>query len=957
MKNQEAEHTKNLTFKEKLLLAQGRLQQNSKIQAPINSKEKISKDQQDMGQNVKCMSLQSNTNAKNKNEADGLTFKDKLRFAQLNSESSNKIEKNEIKEKPQEIPVPKNKKEIENNEIESQEKKLDITKNIAKEEIKKEDQYSNVENKTINRPNGLSFQEKLRLAQSYSQSEQNNQSTKLSTPGDIMKADNCVISDSKKEIQSFQEEPKNDSKQNRKSSVQNDSKNGTANMSFKEKIKFAQDYSQSNLNAQRKDSKEINRTEEQVESKIFEKNEIKNPNNDDISLTNSEIKQKSEAKEISFKEKLKFAQEFAKPCQEIGQTEKFSTINEKKKEQDIQKYSSVDKKAQIENIASKEINNKETLSSGFKEKLRLAQERAQNSVQEPQKNINLTQKDEKMKEPKEIKTSDSNLNKENSFDIKTREDDKGQKSNINKKEISQQWNSILSTIQLKKPSSQEISKPSQEFGQTEKFSTINEKKKEQDIQKYSSVDKKAQIENIASKEINNKETLSSGFKEKLRLAQERAQNSVQEPQKNINLTQKDEKMKEPKEIKTSDSNLNKENSFDIKTREDDKGQKSNINKKEISQQWNSILSTIQLKKPSSQEISKPSQEFGQTEKFSTINEKKKEQDIQKYSSVDKKAQIENIASKEINNKETLSSGFKEKLRLAQERAQNSVQEPQKNINLTQKDEKMKEPKEIKTSDSNLNKENAFDMRASENDNNKKSNISKKEISQQWNSILSAIQQKKPISQTNSTSKEEKEKIVPNEMNLNRNSSLNTIKTQTEIKGQTLDANRAQSKNDLIKEKNDLVEDNNMQAIQIDLVNNKDVHKKLVEIQSNINDSTVMMDKKHIYVIKNSFESFLNSIIFEAVVENIKNGQQSMIPELYKAKIQSLSETIHFLVSIVDEIYDDKYKDISEEEETNDKAEIMANTTLYVMSEKQSFKEITIDITSESDLNSKIPQDF
>ena len=83
----------------------------------------------------------------------------------------------------------------------------------------------------------------------------------------------------------------------------------------------------------------------------------------------------------------------------------------------------------------------------------------------------------------------------------------------------------------------------------------------------------------------------------------------------------------------------------------------------------------------------------------------------------------------------------------------------------------------------------------------------------------------------------------------------------------------------------------------------------------------------------------------------------MIPELYKAKIQSLSETIHFLVSIVDEIYDDKYKDISEEEETNDKAEIMANTTLYVMSEKQSFKEITIDITSESDLNSKIPQDF
>ena len=31
--------------------------------------------------------------------------------------------------------------------------------------------------------------------------------------------------------------------------------------------------------------------------------------------------------------------------------------------------------------------------------------------------------------------------------------------------------------------------------------------------------------------------------------------------------------------------------------------------------------------------------------------------------------------------------------------------------------------------------------------------------------------------------------------------------------------------------------------------------------------------------------------------------------------------------------------------------------LYVMSEKESFKEIDIQITCENDLNSKIPQDF
>ena len=49
--------------------------------------------------------------------------------------------------------------------------------------------------------------------------------------------------------------------------------------------------------------------------------------------------------------------------------------------------------------------------------------------------------------------------------------------------------------------------------------------------------------------------------------------------------------------------------------------------------------------------------------------------------------------------------------------------------------------------------------------------------------------------------------------------------------------------------------------------------------------------------------------------------------------------------------------IEDDDEISDEDEMRANSTLYVMSEKESFKEISIQIASDEDLNSKIPQDF
>lgn len=48
---------------------------------------------------------------------------------------------------------------------------------------------------------------------------------------------------------------------------------------------------------------------------------------------------------------------------------------------------------------------------------------------------------------------------------------------------------------------------------------------------------------------------------------------------------------------------------------------------------------------------------------------------------------------------------------------------------------------------------------------------------------------------------------------------------------------------------------------------------------------------------------------------------------------------------------------NEEEDMKDQNEIDAKSMNYVMSEKETYNEISLQITCEADLNSKIPQDF
>ena len=82
----------------------------------------------------------------------------------------------------------------------------------------------------------------------------------------------------------------------------------------------------------------------------------------------------------------------------------------------------------------------------------------------------------------------------------------------------------------------------------------------------------------------------------------------------------------------------------------------------------------------------------------------------------------------------------------------------------------------------------------------------------------------------------------------------------------------------------------------------------------------------------------------------------MIAQVYQNMIRLCHKEIDEMVSMIGEIYYKKYKK-SNQDEKMDENEMKENSTLYVMSEKESFKEITIQISCNDALDSEIPQDF
>lgn len=146
-------------------------------------------------------------------------------------------------------------------------------------------------------------------------------------------------------------------------------------------------------------------------------------------------------------------------------------------------------------------------------------------------------------------------------------------------------------------------------------------------------------------------------------------------------------------------------------------------------------------------------------------------------------------------------------------------------------------------------------------------------------------------------------------------------------------------------------------IEIDFYNNEAVKQRIKEIERNIEDSITIFDRKYCLVLINSFKSFLKSIVLDTIKKDYKEIPQTLIPKVYLAKIKIIQDQIDEMSLMIYSFYDKKIGVGECEEDIVDKNEMEANSMLYVMSERESFKEIKIDISCEESFRTKIPQDF
>lgn len=149
-------------------------------------------------------------------------------------------------------------------------------------------------------------------------------------------------------------------------------------------------------------------------------------------------------------------------------------------------------------------------------------------------------------------------------------------------------------------------------------------------------------------------------------------------------------------------------------------------------------------------------------------------------------------------------------------------------------------------------------------------------------------------------------------------------------------------------------------IVIDFNEDEKVKTRMNEIRNGILNSTTIFDMKYLLVLKNSFVSFLKSIILDVIKKSSYVNQPNLVSKIYFFKTKEMSKKMEKIAEFIDQAYEEKNgKNFDDDDGKNEKnlVEMPPDPMLYVMTEKESFKEINIQITCENDLNSKIPQDF
>lgn len=402
------------------------------------------------------------------------------------------------------------------------------------------------------------------------------------------------------------------------------------------------------------------------------------------------------------------------------------------------------------------------------------------------------------------------------------------------------------------------------------------------------------------------------FKEKLRIAQENAKQNVNDIQNNNFQIIKPINQEKNKDLSNQSGTITKTKNHEfLKKNQND----NNENEKQASSQNNPSLEIIEKSKSkvhedktiqsSNQQAEKEIFKEAETKPLKTNSTKEKlsitqGNDKAEINNADTKTEVKKKESEENTQK---NMSFKEKLKIAQENVRNGINNTSKDKAITES--KYKQGSDSKSKEERFKKECQSEMSFKD----------KLKITQGISPLISYDQTEKNPSK------------VANEK-----------------------SNEEENKDELDKKSS------SFQKKNVNLAKEKAIQQKLDEIKKNILESTTYMEKKYCYILKNSLKSFINSIILDVIKQNIKICPKQMIGQVYQIKTQLLQNEIDKIVSSIDDIYCNKYDKNVKEEEMNEK-EMKANSTIYVMSEKDSFKEIKIQISCEDALDSEIPQDF
>ncbi|KAK8892353.1 hypothetical protein M9Y10_029579 [Tritrichomonas musculus] len=645
-------------------------------------------------------------------------------------------------------------------------------------------------------------------------------------------------------------EKSEDNHNDQKSTQQQETKTiETKTMSFKDKLKFAQQNALQEANNYSKD-KSFYINKDQI-TKVDKSNEASRH------LKKDKLQEETDNGTI-YKEKLEISQEnsLQEKNREICQKVKEPSSVQQTENKNPSKHDSRDISKKDDSIEKTQ----DTLT--FKEKLRIAQENAKQNVNDIQNNNFQIIKTINQEMNKDLSNKSGTITKTKNHEVlKKIQND----NNENEKQENVHNNSSLEIIEKSKSkvhedktiqsSNQKAEKEIFKEAETKPLKANSTKKKlsitqGNDKAEINNADAKTEVKKKDSEE---KTQNNMSFKEKLKIAQENARSG-------INNTYKDKAITESKCKQGSDSK-SKEERF----KKECQSEMSFKDKLKITQGISPIISYDQtVKNPSKVANEKSNEEENKDEldkKSSSFQEKN-------VNDQDKLRQIQQSKSEEITKKSKNEITFKEKISITQ--------------NILPIDDQKLHPKK---------------------DQNTKKYFS-------------------------SSSSEEEENIII-----------------TERKKEEAERHREAS-----------VVNGIVNKININLAKEKVIQQKLDEIKKTILESTTYMEKKYCYILKNSLKSFINSIILDVIKQNIKICPKQMIGQVYQIKTQLLQNEIDKIVSSIDDIYCNKYDKNVKEEEMNEK-EMKANSTIYVMSEKDSFKEIKIQISCEDAFNSEIPQDF